>query len=347
MVGRTLDETHATFARLARMRLALVLVVACASSDGAPLPTGLGSAPVAVDAGVAPADASTSCVSDGKPYDETTMRRGVKYLASKELDGRVPGTEGDKQARKFIAERFRCLGLTPAGKDFELPFKAGGKDTANVVGFVKGTDPKVGDEIIFVGAHHDHEGNGHLGANDNASGVVALLAIAQAVQQHADKPKRTIVFATFGGEELGMLGSYHLAANPPAGLPNDKVVQFINIDMVGTHSGRKYVAAMGALPKLASRKPLEKLAKQYPRLNVGIGGRARGSDYEPYCKKGVPYVFFWTPDPKCYHQKCDTADKLDYPRMVDIAMLAGALTETLADSDEDLLSARTKLRCGV
>jgi hypothetical protein len=328
-----------------------VLVVAAgASSDGAPPPTHVasGSAPPAV-AG-APADAPVdagppSCI-PGTAYDEATMKQRVTFLASKELDGRVPGTDGDTKARAFIAERFQCLGLKPAGKQYELPFKAKGKDTANVVGIALGSDPDVGDEIVFVGAHHDHEGQGHLGANDNASGVVALLAIAQAVQQRSTPPRRTIVFATFGGEELGMLGSYHLAANPPEGVTNAKIVQFINLDMVGTHAGRKLVAAMGAFPKFAARAPLEQLAKKFPKLNVSIGGRSRGSDYEPYCKQGIPFVFFWTPDPKCYHELCDTADRLDYPAMVDITKLAGALTETLADSTDDLLAARTKRKCG-
>ena len=327
------------------MRYWLVALAACASSDGAPTPSGPGAAPIALaDAAVTDA-APPSCIA-GTPYDQKTFEERVAFLASKALDGRAPGTDGDKKARAFIVEKFRCLGLAPAGKDFELPFEAAGKDTANVVGVVKGGDPDVGDEIIFVGAHHDHEGKGHLGANDNASGVVALLAIAQAIQQRTTKPKRTIVFATFGGEELGMLGSYHLAANPPEGLPIAKVVQFINLDMVGSHSAKHYVAALGVHAKLAARKPLEKLAKQFPKLSVGIGGTARGSDFLPYCKLGVPYAFFWTPDPKCYHQRCDTADKLDYPRMVDIAALAGALTETMADADDDLLAVRNQRKCG-
>jgi hypothetical protein len=290
-----------------------------------------------------------SCIHDGKPYDLATFKDRVAFLAGKDLDGRAPGTEGDRAARKLIVEQLTCLGLTGAGKDgaFELPFEANGKQTANVVGYIKGSDPDVGDEIIYVGAHHDHEGNGHLGANDNASGVVGLLAVAQAIQQRPTRPKRTIVFATFGAEEGGMLGSYYLAKHPPAALPNDKVVQFINLDMIGSHSSRGLVAAMGALPKLASRPFMQRLAKNFPKLSVSIGGRARGSDYEPLCKLGVPYVFFWTPDARCYHQKCDTADRLDYPRMVEIAGLAGALTAQMADTDVDLAAAKAKHGCGV
>ncbi|MBA2543781.1 MAG: M20/M25/M40 family metallo-hydrolase [Deltaproteobacteria bacterium] len=336
--------------------LLLAGLVACASTDriedGQPQ-TPAPMAPVVL-APKAPVVAPSpppppNCIADGKPYDLAVMKERVTYLASKELEGRVPGTDGDRATRKLLVDKFRCLGLTAAGTDgsFELPFETEGKQTANVVGYIAGTDPDVGDEIIYVGAHHDHEGNGHLGANDNASGIVGLLAVAQAIQQRPAKPKRTIVFAAFGAEEKGMIGSYHLAKNPPAKLPNDKVVQFINLDMIGSHSSRGLVAAMGALPKLASRKFLEKLDDKFPKLSVSIGGRARGSDYEPLCKLGVPYVFFWTPDARCYHQKCDTADRIDYPRMVDIAGLAGALTEQMADTDQDLAGFRAKHGCGV
>ena len=85
---------------------------------------------------------------------------------------------------------------------------------------------------------------------------------------------------------------------------------------------------------------------KYKKLSVAIGGRARGSDYEPLCKKGVPYVFFWTPDAKCYHQACDTADKIDLPRMADITALAGELAWSLAQSDIDLSASRGELGCG-
>jgi hypothetical protein len=354
-----LEETWAEVARLFAVRILLPIVLAaCAGQVDDPAPpraaaahlaTAPGDAGVADVAGVADALAIPSCVDDAEPYDPAVLRDHVAFLASKALDGRAPGTEGDVAARRFIANRFRCLGLVPAGKrgSFEVPFVAAGKRTANVVGYIAGTDPDVGSEIIFLGAHHDHVGKGHLGANDNASGIAALLAIAQTIRQRADAPRRTIVFAAFGGEELGMLGSYHLAADPPAELPTDRVVQFINLDMVGSHSSRKLVAAMGAFRGLAARKPLEKLVKRYPRLHVAIGGRARGSDYEPYCKRGVPYVFFWTPDARCYHATCDTADRLDYPRMADIASLAGALALELADSPIDLLAARTRRGCGL
>jgi Zn-dependent M28 family amino/carboxypeptidase len=290
---------------------------------------------------------ATSCIDDGKPYDTQALGARLAFLASKELDGRVPGSDGDRQARAHIAARFACLGLSPGGADgsYEQPFLAGKRSTANVIGFIAGTDAAVGDEIIVIGAHHDHLGKGRLGANDNASGVTALVAIAQWMKQQAAPARRTVAFVAFGAEEDGMIGSRHYAANAPAALPMDKVVQYINLDMVGSYRSKKYVAAMGTFAKLPATKLLRALDDRYPKLHVGMGGRARGSDHLAFCTRGIPYVFFWTPDARCYHASCDTAAAIDLPRMADIAALAGDLAWALADSKLDLAASREKLGC--
>lgn len=293
-----------------------------------------------------PDAAPPSCVDDGAPFDPAVLRDRVARLASPELDGRAPGTAGDASARAIIAERFRCLGLTPAGGDetFAQPFAADGAPTANVVGYVAGTDAAIGSEIVLVGEHHDHLGGGLLGANDNASGVAALLAIAQAVRQHG-ATRRTVAFVTFGGEELGLVGSTHFVTHPPAALPLDHVVQFINLDMVGSHASHDAVAAFGAFPGAPTSKMLARLATRYRKLHVAIGGHSVRGDQVGFCKADIPYVFLWTPDDRCYHQACDTADHIDYPRMVDIASLAGDLVLELADTDVDLAKARARRGC--
>ena len=267
----------------------------------------------------------------------------MTLLASPRLDGRAPGTDGDRAARAHIVERFRCLGLAPGadGGTYEQPFD----DTANVIGLIAGDDPKVGSEIILVGAHHDHLGGGMLGANDNASGVTALLAVAQAVQQ-AGPPRRTIAFVTYGAEERGLVGSAHLVAHPPAALPLDRIALVINLDMVGSHASANAVYAFGAFPRLPARAILAELTPKYPRLRVGLGGHSVRGDHLGFCQRGIPYVFFWTPDRRCYHEACDTADRLDYPRMADITALAGGLVQRLAATDTDLAAARARAGCG-
>jgi hypothetical protein len=298
---------------------------------------------VAPAAPLAPPAPAPSCVDDGAPYGVAELRARVAFLASGELAGRVPGTDGDRAARAHIVERFRCLGLTGGGAagSYEQPFD----DTANVIGYLAGADPAVGREIILVGAHHDHLGGGHLGANDNASGVAALLAVAQAVRKHG-APRRTIAFVTFGAEEAGLVGSLHLVASPPAALPLERIVQVVNLDMVGSHGSANAVYAFGAFPKLPARAILAELGKGLPKLNVALGGHSVRGDHLGFCRRGIPYVFFWTPDRRCYHRTCDTADRLDYPRLADIARLAGGLVQRLADTDVDLAAAKARAGCG-
>ena len=299
-----------------------------------------------VDAGVM-TDATPSCIDDGKPYEVKTIRARLESLADPELDGRASGTDGERAARAIIEDRFRCLGLAPGGDDdgYEQAFTDdNGAATANIIGLVRGSSKP--DEIVVVGAHHDHLGGGFLGANDNASGVTGLLAIAQEVAQRETKPARTIAFVTFSAEEQGLVGSMHLVAHPPASLPLANVVEYINIDMIGSHASRKAVFAFGAFDSQPSNAMLATIARKFPKVHVGLGGSSTRGDNFGFCKAGIPYVFFWTPDNRCYHQKCDTADKLDYPRMADIAEIAGSLAIGLADSDLDLAASKAKLGCG-
>lgn len=342
---------------MGRGSIALIVVAACTSGSRTETPAravtelpGTAVAAAVEPPPSPPVDAAPPRCADGSdPYAATTLRERVTFLASPALGGRAPGSDGDRAARDLVAERFRCLGLLPAGTDgtFTQPFTDDGDATANVIGYVKGADPTVGDEIVYLGAHLDHLGDGHLGANDNASGVTALLAVAQAIVQRATPPRRTIAFGVFGAEERGMRGSYFHVAHPPDALPLAKIVQFINLDMVGTHASRGLVAAMGTFRGLAATPVVRRLARAFPRLHVALGGVSRGSDFEPFCKRGVPYVFFWTPDRRCYHRTCDTADRLDYPRMADITALAGALAAELADSDADLAGVRARRGCGL
>jgi len=303
------------------------------------------------------AGSSGSCASDGSPFDEKALKSDLSYLASKDLAGRVPGSAGDKAARTFIENRFTCLGLKPGGTHgkFQQPFtNKGGEDTANVIGIVPGSDPDVGSDIIVVGAHHDHFGTGggkglRLGANDNASGVVGVLALAQAVKQRAQAPKRTIVFMTFGSEETLTVepyveGSAFYVKSPTAAVPLSHVVYMINFDMIGTYSKADEVLAMGTFPKTPATAIVKSLAKDYSDLDVTLGdvGGKGDSDFYSFCKSGVPFVGFYTDDPNCYHKSCDTEDRIDYPHLSQIAKLASELTLKLADSTTDLAAWRKK-----
>lgn len=288
------------------------------------------------------------------PFAADAVRADVTYLASPALGGRVPGSVGDTLARAHVGARFRCLGLLPAGAgSYDVPFvNAGGQSTANVVGWVKGSDPVVGSEIIVVGAHHDHFGTGggaglRLGANDNASGVAGLLAIAQSVAKGSAKPRRTIVFAAFGSEETAAAsppfveGSAAFVKAMPGGLSLSKVVYMVNLDMIGTYRAESTAYVIGSLPNTPARPILDGLrATAGIALSLGDPGEEGGSDFYPFCTAGIPYAFFWTSDDACYHDACDTAERLDYPELGKIAKVSAALTSALADTATDLATFR-------
>lgn len=262
------------------------------------------------------------------------LRADLTALADPQLDGRAPGTTGDTAARALVVDRFTCLGLTTLVQPFD--------NTANVVGILPGKSP----ETIVIGAHLDHLGDGHLGANDDASGIAGLLAVAARATAAAAKPDRTLVFVAFGAEELGEHGSAHFAAHPPQGVDLAQIVYDVNLDMLGTYASHRGVVALGDFPTQPARKLLDALVQRArPALNVVPGGRGVGSDHEAFCKHGIPYIFFWTPDDRCYHQKCDTVRNIDWAHLAQIATLAADLVLALADATHPLADARGKRDC--
>lgn len=255
----------------------------------------------------------------------------MRQLADPALDGRAPASAGDRAARAAVVERFSCLGLTPAADDggFEQGFAVPQGDTANVLATLPGDDPSLQGEIVLVMAHHDHLGAGHLGANDNASGLAAMLGVAAALAQ-AGPGARTVAFAAFGAEEQGLLGSSFLLAHPPRSLPPGRVVHVLNLDMIGSYSTRQRVHVFGARRGAPATALLRALVRAHPRTRFALGGESTRGDHHGFAELGIPYSFFWTPDGRCYHRRCDRAARIDYLHLADIAAVAAALTTELA-----------------
>jgi aminopeptidase YwaD len=301
------------------------------------------------------ADVPAGCVFDGDPFDLGVLTERVTLLASPEFGGRLAGTPGDEMTRALIEERWRCLGLEPGGDDgtYQQAFvNEAGRSTANVVGILRGTEPSLADEIIVMGAHHDHFGvvGGELypGADDNASGLVALLAVAQAILQRGTPPQRTIVFSAWGSEEGAPYfeGSQEFVAHPPAGFSITQVVYVGNFDEIGRYVAENQVYANGSFPGYPARQILESLLPAHPDLNVVLGSQGSLSDNRPFCDVGIPYIYFYNEDPECYHLPCDTADRIDYPHMAEIAAIMAEIIAGLADSPLDLSAVRDTLGCG-
>jgi len=195
----------------------------------------------------------------------------------------------------------------------------------NIVGFVRGSDPELREECVVVGAHFDHCGR-HMGllfagANDNASGSAAVMEVAQAFAGLARKPKRSVAFVLFGGEEMGLQGSTFFVDNPPA--PLGRIDAMINYDMVGAGSGLG--GAAGAEPA-AFREAIER-ADRHVGILRGLGVirhvGVRGSDFAPFFAKGIPSASMGSSGPHLfYHQTGDSIFRINPDMMAEAAKLA-------------------------
>ncbi len=209
----------------------------------------------------------------------------------------------------------------------------------NVVGIVEGSDPELRHEWILVGAHHDHlgrfGGEGDTvfnGADDNASGTTGVLALARAIASAEVKPRRSIVFATFSGEEKGLLGSRALVRDEV--VPLDRLTFMLNLDMIGRNSGEA-VQVFGDGYVRGLREVVER-ANRTAGLDLAFAGAgyAGNSDHDPFYREDIPFMFFFTGTHEDYHQLSDHAELLDYARMQQILTVARGVLVELGDADE-------------
>lgn len=195
----------------------------------------------------------------------------------------------------------------------------------NVVGYVEGSDAKLRQECLVIGGHFDHNGF-HMGllfagADDNASGSAAVMEIAEAFAKLKKKPKRSVVFALFGGEEMGLQGSSYFVEHIPP--PFLKVDTMFNFDMVGEGDGAG-IGYSGDVPELKTLieeadRHVKTLKGAHPIRGVGV----RGSDHAPFYQKGIPVVSFHSNGPHLhYHQTGDTIYRINPDIMADVARLA-------------------------
>jgi Zn-dependent M28 family amino/carboxypeptidase len=232
----------------------------------------------------------------------------------------------------------------------------------NVVGILRGSDPRLRDEALVLGAHFDHLGRVagvvHPGADDNASGVAGLLEIARAFAASGQAPKRTLVFAFWTGEEEGKLGSGHYVRHPR--WPLARTVAYLNFDMIGypwlpedVHKlvkerglpeGEAFLAGLDlrdfVAPGLPPGAPALERALRGAAAATGLAlyldftdGRQGGSDYRDFARAGVPFVRFVDNYGPNYHQSGDTPERLDAGVVERFARLAFATAWALAGSD--------------
>lgn len=255
----------------------------------------------------------------------------VSYLASDELEGREVGTVGIEKAAMYIEAVFEKNNIKPYFETYRNNFKVGILDASNIVGYIEGNDPKLKNEVVIIGAHYDHlglaeqVGNDKLanGANDNASGVSAVLLMAQHFAVTKSN-KRSIIVALFSAEERGLLGSAHLAKT----LKEDNIDLYtmLNFEMLGVpFLDREYMAFVSGYDISNISEKINEYS-DYNLTGLSEISRERNlfrrSDNLPFYETfNVPSHTISCSDISnydYYHHVDDEADKLDYKFMAKI-----------------------------
>ena len=176
------------------------------------------------------------------------------------------------------------------------------------------------------------------GADDNGSGTSTLLGVIRAFGEGGLKPKRSILFIAFSGEEGGLLGSYHYVAHPVS--PMARHIFMLNLDMVGRNPDKAMkIEGVGSAEGTRLRKSVEDAVTASGLkavVNDQVTLQGGDSDHTPFREKGVPFTFFFSGFHADYHRVTDHADKLAYDNMVKVGRTSTRILMTLADADETL-----------
>lgn len=286
--------------------------------------------------------------------DRATAEAVVEFLASDELEGRESGFHGAQVASRYLASQLKMMGVGPLYESYYQEFDAYAQERQrankrysvdpdsiakwkqgvhrvlhmrNVLGMIPGENR---DEYVVVGAHLDHLGTDpalagdqiYNGADDNASGVSAVLQIARAFVASGQKPRRNVVFALWDGEERGLLGSRYFVDNCAF---RSQIRGYLNFDMIGRNNrpdNPPYVVYFytASHPVLGDWLKGDiatyglQLDPDYRAWDKPVGG----SDNASFAVHDIPIIWYHTDGHPDYHQPGDHADRINWPKVVDI-----------------------------
>ena len=284
------------------------------------------------------------------------LEKHLIILASDSMEGRETGKKGQKMAADYIMNHFKNIGIPPYKKksyyqkfkvkngrhmckcddcDTDFLKKMLGKNKyikgENVLGFIEGTDLK--EELIIITAHYDHLGKHeekvYNGADDDGSGTVATLEIAEAfmlAKKEGSGPRRSVLIMPVSGEEKGLLGSKYYTDHPI--YPLENTVANLNIDMIGRvddwHENGDYVYLIGAdMLSQELHDISEQTNDQYIGLELDYTFNAEDdpnryyyrSDHYNFAKLNIPIIFYFNGTHADYHKETDTPDKINYEQL--------------------------------
>lgn len=290
------------------------------------------------------------------------LQASVSQLSSAEFEGRKTQTAGAEKARHYIKQQFSALGLTPWGNDFIVPFRYDTLFTqergANVIALAMANVPTRKWRIVV--AHYDHLGikgnNLYAGADDNASGVAAMLAIAEHWQQRlieqttssanhalqAPLPNVNLMFVATDAEEPGLYGSTALVAQLNNRLALIDVELMVNLDMIG-NPARNYAVYLEGSRRFSHYPQFVSQLTQHNQLCIKPSypkplGRSiehtdwlRASDHYPFHLANIPWLYFGVPTDTHYHTPQDTLDKIDFIFLAAVTESAFELIQLKSD----------------
>jgi hypothetical protein len=286
------------------------------------------------------------------------VKKHIVHLADDKLEGRGGGYKGERSAAEYIAREFKSIGLKPAGtkayfQEFRFhpyhsvrPWEL--MTSRNVLGMIEGSDPVLKKQVVVIGAHYDGQGRAGQAdptrqppsaeaktdeiwnsANDNATGVAAMIEIARAMK--SANPKRSVLFAAFGAEEHGMTGSIYYVNHPT--IPLADHIAMINLEKLG-RSPETPITVAGVMSSKAW-PALTETSRNTTGAKINPSPIAfPDSDHYPFSARGVPAVLIYVSSNADAHQPTDSADKIDFDRTAEAGRLALALVQGLADQTE-------------
>lgn len=300
-------------------------------------------------------------ISCNKEKYDLKIQEDVAFLADDKLEGRGTGTEGERLASEYIANRFKKLGIEPKGEkgyfqEFNFKPKVGphsevkfinqeedGSITGrNVLGFI---DNKA-ENTVVIGAHYDHLGYGnegslyrgekaiHNGADDNASGVAVMLNLASKLKK--ENTNNNYLLMAFSGEEMGLLGSNYFVKN--ATVNTKKINYMINMDMVGRLKD-SILAVYGTGTSPIWRQTISSLNDNFNLVEKesGVGP----SDHTSFYLNDIPVLHFFTGQHEDYHKPSDDQELLNYEGMYQISDYIFSIVSDL-DNNGKLVFKKTK-----
>lgn len=303
-----------------------------------------------------------------KSYESITvadLKKHLYIIASDEMEGRNTGSEGQKKAGRYMIGEYQKMGVSypkALGSFYQkvpsayLGTRRGNAypDSENILAYIEGTEKP--EELIVISAHYDHVGKNaagevYNGADDDGSGTVALMEIAEAfnnAKKAGKAPKRSVLILHVTAEEIGLVGSKYYAENPVFPLAN--TVANLNIDMIGRsdkeNEGKNYVYVIGSdmlstdLKKIneAANNANTKLELNYKYDDPNDPQRLYyRSDHYNFAKNNVPAAFFFDGIHEDYHKTTDDPEKIDYELLKKRTQLVFATAWELANRNDRIV----------